>query len=111
MLRNNIRRNVDRRLGGFISFVPFLYSVYFIAQAANKYIVFFDNDELDLGAAGIAPKGRTDPSFVFPLHVSRKRRDVLSRCLRCGRVGCAVDRVLWVRSIWQLEFALRIRHY
>jgi hypothetical protein len=41
-----------------------VYSVYFIAQAVNKYIVFSDNDELHLGAAGIAPTGRTDPSFV-----------------------------------------------
>jgi hypothetical protein len=35
-----------------------------MAQAVNKYIVCAGNDESDLGAAGIAPMGRTDPAFV-----------------------------------------------
>ena len=46
-------------------FAGFLYSVYFIAQAVDKYIVCADNDESDFGASGIALKGRTDLQILL----------------------------------------------
>ena len=43
-------------------FAGFLYSVYLIAQVVDKYIVCAVKDESDIGAPGIALKGRADPN-------------------------------------------------
>jgi hypothetical protein len=54
---------VDPRIGGFIVLLAF-YIPFTSSQAVDKYIVCGDNGESDFEAAGIAPKGKTNPAFA-----------------------------------------------